>query len=724
MKKFIILLILITSYNSYSDWELTKWRSDPDIKSVYPYGDTIIVVDEEPYISIDKGMTWQPLFEKSNQYSFTGTFKMNNIVYLISDSDGLLLSSDLGKTWISRNNGLPQYGISKIFTDGKNLFGTISGSINSGVYISTDLGKTWALKNHGLPNSEKLIINTIAFNKGNIYLGTWTGVYISTDLGENWISKSEGLPQFPYPIFFTFNDKNDIFVIIEGYQEVKHKFFVSKDGGNSWLEKENNINGGYYSMTFNSINDTIFIGANDELYMTEDFGDSWSKLTDIKNEDDWVISSIKISGSDIYVILSGDLFKSIDFGETWFEVKPKSLKYGVINSMVILNNRLVVAADRFFPNFNPPGIYSTTDLGESWEYTYPSVIYDKEENVWQTTLSVHNNIIFAGTNAGMFKSTDMGENWVEMYKERKLDANNFSFSGDTIFASADWGSGVFMSPDLGNSWLPLSNNGLPAYRILNNTMVGNQLFVNMSDKAGIFKTSDLGEKWLPVTSVNFHDELLLNLYSFKENLFIFVRKSGISDSSGVYFSSDLGDTWEFRSSGLPNSIRGVECFYVIGNTLIAWITSNNFDENGIYTTIDNGLNWIYHRQMTQNLNLQGFPITDFVHNDEYLFAAKSYGYSGSLGPAIYRTKLSDFGITDVKEEDNTKTQHLTIYPMPSSDYINITNIGYDEKVEIFDVLGNKVMDTKYNGKINISSLPIGVYFIHTGSQRTKFIKGN
>lgn len=706
------------TYNSYSDWELTTWRCDPDIKSVYPFGDTIIVVEDESLYSIDKGITWKPLFEESEPVEFYSIIKLNDYIFLNTFYNGILFTSDLGKTWHPRNNGMRAGFLPKLYTDGKNLFRTLSGGKNGGLYISTDLGENWSFKINGLPIPEELFIETIAFNKGNIYIGTFTGVYVSSDLGENWTSKSVGLPEYPFPSYFLFNDKDEIFLILKDDVEGYNKFYKSNDGGDSWVEISNNIDNGRYLITYNAFNDTILIGADEKIYMTVDFGETWKKLTDIKHEENWQLHSISISGSEIYVNLSGELFKSTDLGVTWLAVKPKSYRYGEVNSMVMINNKLVVSTNRNRINFNPTGIYISTDLGESWVYTRPSVIFDRVESVKKTTFAVHKDIIFAGTNIGIFKSTDIGESWIELYEERKLDANNFSFGGDTIFATADMKYGVFMSPDLGQTWQALGTTGLPVNRILNNTIVGNQLFVQMYDKAVIFKTTDLGENWIAINTEFSKGDYLSNLYSFNDNLYITSIKSYDVTDKGIYFSSDFGVTWELRNNGLPDEFE-VLSFYDIDNTLFAVIWEIDEYTGMVYTTSDQGLNWIKHSSFNKHLFFR-----NFAHNEDYIFASKIFGNSSSISPAIYRAKLSDFGITDVKEKDNTQAQQLTIYPLPSSDFINISNIGYDEKVEIFDVLGNKVMVTKYNGKINISSLPIGVYFIHTGSQRTMFIKGN
>lgn len=706
MKKLILFLLILNFTNVFSDWELTNWRCDPDIKSVYPFGDTIIVVEDESLYSIDKGMTWKPLFEESEPIQFYSIIKLNDYIFLNTFYDGILFTSDLGKTWHPRNNGL-QFGfLPKLYTDGKNLFRTLSGGKYGGLYISTDLGENWSFKINGLPMPEELFIETIAFNQGNIYLGTWTGVYVSSDLGENWTSKSVGLPEYPFPSYFVFNDKDEIFLILKDNTEGYNKFYKSNDGGDSWVEIENNIDDGRYLITYNALNDTIIIGADDKIYMSVDFGDSWNKLTDIKQEERWQIHSISISDSEIYVNLSGEIFKSTDFGVTWLTVKPKSYRFGEVNSMVMINNKLVVSTNRNRINFNPTGIYISTDLGESWDFTRPSVIFDREESVKQTTFAVHKDIIFAGTNIGIFKSTDIGESWVELYEERKLDANNFSFSGDTIFATADWKYGVFMSPDLGLTWQALDTTGLPINRIFNHTYAGNQIFVQMYDKAGLFKTTDLGENWIAINTELSNGDYMSNLYSFKDKLFITSVKYNNELDRGIYFSSDLGETWELRNNGLPDEFE-VLSFYDIGNSLFAVIRDFNENVGIIYTTSDQGRNWIKHNSFNKHLYIR-----NFANNDDYVFAARKYGVPGNNGPAIYRAKLSDFGITDVKESEK-KTREL-IYPNPAFSYITISEQSnqHYERYEIYDITGRKLQSELLSGeRIDISFLEQGTYYL-------------
>ena len=175
----------------------------------------------------------------------------------------------------------------------------------------------------------------------------------------------------------------------------------------------------------------------------------------------------------------------------------------------------------------------------------------------------------------------------------------------------------------------------------------------------------------------------------------------------IFHTTNGGKTWETQLDTFLIPYKGLQGVDFSNNLNgIAW------GESVAWITTNGGIDWVKD------------PNTNTIVNNSFkkmVFPNKNFNKriaNTTLAGAIWLYE----DLTSVNEDE--KKQHLTIYPMPSSDYINITNIGFDESVEIFDVLGNKVIDTKYNGKINISSLPIGVYFIHTGSQRTKFIKGN
>ena len=69
---------------------------------------------------------------------------------------------------------------------------------------------------------------------------------------------------------------------------------------------------------------------------------------------------------------------------------------------------------------------------------------------------------------------------------------------------------------------------------------------------------------------------------------------------------------------------------------------------------------------------------------------------------------------------------VSIFPNPASDFLNITTMNKIEKVEIYNLLGQKVM-TGHSNTINIKNLSKGIYFSNVQLENNtdftiKFIK--
>jgi WD40 repeat protein len=123
--------------------------------------------------------------------------------------------------------------------------------------------------------------------------------------------------------------------------------------------------------------------------------------------------------------------------------------------------------------------------------------------------------------------------------------------------------------------------------------------------------------------------------------------------------------------------------------------------------------------------LKTFRINSIALSDDNLYMAYCT-IDGSLG--IYKID----GGTFVNESSNNSG--INIYPNPASDYIEITSInptlkrGVDEgsEIQIFDMLGINVSPAggriKEGGRIDISNLSTGIYFIKIGNRVEKFVK--
>lgn len=99
---------------------------------------------------------------------------------------------------LSFGKGLPNRAVTDFefsLTDPNTLYVTFSGFFTDHVYKSTDLGESWVSISDGLPD---IPTNTIAIHPDDeqtLFVGTDLGAFITQDGGESWSVYNEGLPR-------------------------------------------------------------------------------------------------------------------------------------------------------------------------------------------------------------------------------------------------------------------------------------------------------------------------------------------------------------------------------------------------------------------------------------------------------------------------------------------------------------------------------------------------
>lgn len=127
---------------------------------------------------------------------------------------------------------------------------------------------------------------------------------------------------------------------------------------------------------------------------------------------------------------------------------------------------------------------------------------------------------------------------------------------------------------------------------------------------------------------------------------------------------------------------------------------------------------------TESLNFSSVQNTDFA-----VYTAEAYNYKTLSNNIFFELSLFREPISLVDSLATLGTSDLkdiSIYPNPATDYIHILNVKHQiEKVAIFDLTG-KQMISETKQKINVSSLPSGVYVLsvktEAGFRNFKFIK--
>jgi len=120
--------------------------------------DGVVFASEDDYLysSSNNGSNWSTASRIPGNGSLQNpaitciSFSKNNYVYVGTSNEGILMSTDNGKTWSPLNKGIENQAVWSIVTDST---GSIwAGTDSGGVFYSTDLGSTWSRRNDGIVN--------------------------------------------------------------------------------------------------------------------------------------------------------------------------------------------------------------------------------------------------------------------------------------------------------------------------------------------------------------------------------------------------------------------------------------------------------------------------------------------------------------------------------------------------------------------------------------------
>jgi len=348
---------------------------------------------------------------------------------------GMVKTIDGGENWFKIANGLPDNGntVGKLAIDPSNT-STLYAGTGGGVYKTTDGGENWELTN--LVNDGYIINYEILGSDKDEIIALSYGLHLikTIDNGITW-SKPEFLPNEnnwdinKYSMSFNPNDKNtgyhgdgtNLFKTTDGgttwvrtnnllgCSGVKyHKFnsdilyavdsnygYISKDGGETWRIRAQNP----MPIVFSSNDEkTAYFFTEDKIGKTMNMGESWIFYSeglprDFQDGQYWIkpIRSLIINDSSPNILYCGQraiyktpgaLAKSIDGGESWFQVDSAFAK---LDPMISVQN---VCVDQDNPNrlfvglrhhgqpytetFSNGALYLTEDDCKTWRKLYDS----------------------------------------------------------------------------------------------------------------------------------------------------------------------------------------------------------------------------------------------------------------------------------------------------------------------------------------------------------------
>ena len=524
--------------------------------------------------STDGGASWKKSLDWSYQQQ-KGIWKIivnpykSSTVYAAT-TEGVYKSTNAGSTWalVLDQKMVTDMAIDK--SDTSIVYAGVGNmsSVNKGLYQTQNAGKSWTILSNGLPkNSQngRIIVSVCEGNTNVVMAAVYNaystvGIYRSSNKGKSWrqvlpvseICSYQGW--YARGLLIKSDDTNS--VVIGGVE-----LFRSKSGGNNFAQVSNLNNPSTLHSDIHDIianpNDPskIYVLTDGGLYRSDDFGTSYYECTDAYVTSQHYIGST--SFVDTSTILSG-LQDNYSIGyqgnKYWIGLVGGDGCYNAINHK---NESVQYVAYQYL------NVYRTTTGGSN----YSSIINSPSDPAGTNRtaflapylLCPSNPDVMYAAGDSMLKSTDGGTN-ISNIGPGKLDGGNIILSiavsessTDSIYCATAPSDArpmhVFRSIDGGKNYKDITGTNLPnryPRRITVNPHNSKELYIVYSGfgNGHIFKSTDAGNSWTDI-SVDLPNIPFHCLMVYPRNTKYLFAGSDI----GAFTSNDGGKTWKDFSEG-------------------------------------------------------------------------------------------------------------------------------------------------------------------------------
>ena len=391
---------------------------DPNDPDRFYFG----TLDGQLYTSTDAGHNWRLLTNFNRPHLFVDHIVVDSrnskVLYVAThrhkEAGGFFKSTDGGLTW-RESPELRNEAVHSLTQSEKNPNVLVVGTFN-GIFRSNDSGETWTplptTNTPGLVHVESLAIDPRDSNV--IYAGTWYLPFKSTDGGQSWRSIKQGMI-----------DDSDIFAINIDPHNPNHLIasacsgiYDTRDSGESWHKVQGIPSQSRRTRAIvqhPSIPGLVFAGTTEGFWRSAKGGDnnSWMVTTSRQIE----INSIAVHPRNPNTIYIGTnnygVMVSTDGGKNFV---PSNNGYSgrFVNSIVPdRENGTRIYATTINTATGGGFFFVSSDGGATWS---PSMRNMPPRLIGYSILQDESdaNIIYLGTNLGMYRSADRGSSWAPM----------------------------------------------------------------------------------------------------------------------------------------------------------------------------------------------------------------------------------------------------------------------------------------------------------------------
>lgn len=412
-------------------WEVTgPWGGDVRALVASPADSNLLYVgtaDGQIFRSGDGALMWErlkPGLEKRG-------LSVDNIVIDPRDANtiyagawavardeegGVFRSTDGGKHW-KLLEGTKRLSVRSLALSPSDSSFLIAGSANddpnlNGVFRSTDTGKTWQrispVGDKEIRNIESVAIDPLDTNV--IYIGTWHLPWKTIDGGLTWKQtgyKAVGMIDDSDIFGICVNPANPKVVFINACSGI----YRSASAGEKWAKVPGipfSARRTYKLLVHPTNPKVIFAGTSEGLWRSKDDGRRWTLLT----SKTLVIRSIVVTpDKPNRVMIATDDFgvrASENLGDDFSDANVGFIHRHVLAIMPDATERGRLLASVFHDG-SGGSVFASSDGGESWQSSSSGLAGRDVFSFYQ--MPDNANVIYAGTNSGVYRSNDRGANW-------------------------------------------------------------------------------------------------------------------------------------------------------------------------------------------------------------------------------------------------------------------------------------------------------------------------
>jgi len=406
-------------------WQQSNNGIEPGYVSMVRSNDGIFycVQNVRLYASTDNGLNWNVLLQASSE--ITSIHFDGQEIFIGTEQEGILNSSDLGVTWQQYLNGGSASTIDDIVKLGSERF--FINPVDGLFRISEQM---WNDENKGLFCSKILSLVT---NSDYLYAGG-LGVVGYQNSSSVWNDIS---PTTINRTLRKINNTGDtLFVAVEERINVppysEHFIIYSIDRGENWNKIINPESIDHKNRSRQITHQgRLYIWVDNLIFYTEDFGLNWVELNLPADFNTTCIEQMYVNINDLYIstCIKGQILRinqEFEIFETCSTFPSKDI------GTLLFNDNYIFA--KVFGGF-----YRGKIREDTWEKLIP---LSTDLGSIRGSVAL-NSTIYISTNKGVFYSTDNAETWIEHNGGLpNLDCTSIAIHNDSLFTGT-YGNGVF-----------------------------------------------------------------------------------------------------------------------------------------------------------------------------------------------------------------------------------------------------------------------------------------